>query len=101
MYVQVELRGNTLQDRCVLPRSAVHDTHVYISTPENRLEIRPVEIEFTMADMVVVSAGLELGETLVLADLMPAVQGMLLKPVQAGDVLARLKQQALGEADIP
>ena len=53
-----------------------------------------------MADMAVLSNGLKEGETLVLADLMPAVQGMLLKPVQAGDVLAQLKQQALGEADI-
>lgn len=98
MYVQVELKGNPLPDRFVLPRSAVHDKQVYISTPENRLEIRPVEVEFTMADMAVVSQGLDQGETLVLADLIPAVQGMLLKPVQAGDVLERLRQQALGEA---
>ncbi len=100
MYVQVELKGKPLPDRFVLPRSAVHDKNVYISTPENRLEIRPVEIEFNMADMVLVSAGLKEGEILVLADLMPAVEGMLLKPVQAGDVLERLKQQALGEADL-
>ncbi len=100
MYVQVELKGNFLPDRFVLPRSAVHDQNVYISTSENRLEIRRVDIEFNMADMVLVSAGLKEGEILVLADLMPAVEGMLLKPVQAGDVLERLKQQALGEAGI-
>ena len=100
MYVQVELKGKPLPDRFVLPRSAVHDKNVYISTPENRLEIRSVEIEFNMADMVVVSHGLKEGEILVLADLMPAVQGMLLKPVQAGDVLEQLKQQAIGEADV-
>lgn len=100
MYVQVELKGKPLPDRFVLPRSAVHDNHVYISSAENRLEIRAVEIEFNMADMAVVSHGLNQGEILVLADLMPAVQGMRLKPVQAGDVLERLKQQALGEADI-
>jgi len=100
MYVQVELKGKPLPDRFVLPRSAVHEKNVYISTPENRLEIRPVDIEFNMADMAVVSAGLKEGEILVLADLMPAVEGMLLKPVQAGDVLERLRQEALGEADI-
>ena len=99
MYVEVELKGEPLPDRFVVPRSAVHDKKVYICTPENRLEIRPVSVEFNMADMAVLSQGLKEGETLVLADLMPAVQGMLLKPVQAGDVLELLKQQALGEAD--
>ena len=100
MYVEVELKGKPLPDRFVVPRSAVHDKNVYICTPENRLEIRPVSVEFNMADMAVLSQGLKEGETLVLADLMPAVQGMLLKPVQAGDVLELLKQQALGEADV-
>ena len=99
MYVEVELKGEPLPDRFVVPRSAVHDKKVYICTPENRLEIRPVSVEFNMADVAVLSQGLKEGETLVLADLMPAVQGMLLKPVQAGDVLELLKQQARGEAD--
>ena len=99
MYVEVELKGKALPDRFVVPRSAVHDKNVYICTPENRLEIRPVSVEFNMADMTVLSRGLKEGEILVLADLVPAVQGMLLKPVQAGDVLERLKQQALGETD--
>ena len=42
--------------------------------------------------------GLEPGETLVLTDLVPAVEGMLLKPVQAGDIAKQLKRQATGEA---
>jgi len=99
MYVEVELKGRPLPDRFVVPRSAIHDKKVYICTPENRLEIRPVGVAFHMADMAVLSHGLKEGETLVLADLMPAVQGMLLKPVQAGKVLESLKQQALGKAD--
>lgn len=99
MYVEVELKGRALPDRFVVPRSAVHDGRVYICTPENRLAIRPVAVEFYMADLAVLMEGVELGETLVLADLMPAVEGMLLKPVQAGDVLEYLKKQALGEAD--
>jgi multidrug efflux pump subunit AcrA (membrane-fusion protein) len=99
MYVEVELKGRALPDRFVVPRSAVHDKNVYICTPENRLEIRPVSAEFNMADMTVLSQGLEQGEILVLADLVPAVQGMLLKPVQAEEVLERLTQQALGETD--
>lgn len=99
MYVQVELKGRPLPDRFVVPRSAVHDKNVYICTLENRLEIRPVDVEFYMADMAVLNKGIKEGETLVLADLMPAIQGMLLKPVQVLEVLALLKQQAFGEAD--
>ncbi len=97
MYVEVELKGRSLPGRFVVPRSAVHDKTVYICTPENRLEIRPVNIEFYMADVAVLSQGLEPGETLVLADLVPAVEGMRLKPVPAEEVVTLLKQQALGE----
>lgn len=99
MYVEVELKGQSLQERFVIPRSAVHDKKIYVCSPDNRLEIKPVVVEFNMADMSVLSHGLEQGETLVLADLVPAIEGMLLKPVLAGDVLQYLKKQALGEAE--
>ena len=98
MYVEVELRGRSLQDRWVVPRSAVHDKKVYICTLENKLEIRPVNVEFNMGDVAVISEGFQQGEKLVLADLVPAIDGMLLKPVQAESVAKLLKQQALGEA---
>jgi hypothetical protein len=98
MYVEVELRGRPLQDRWVVPRSAVHDKKVYICTQENRLETRPVNVEFNMGDVAVISEGLKQGEKLVLADLVPAIDGILLKPVQAESVARSLKQQALGEA---
>ncbi|MBU2452244.1 MAG: efflux RND transporter periplasmic adaptor subunit, partial [Proteobacteria bacterium] len=99
MYVQVELKGRSLSERFVVPRSAVHDTAVYICTSENRLEIRPVKVEFYMGNVAVLSQGLEVGQRLVLADLMPAIEGMLLKPVEAKEVVASLKQQATGETD--
>ena len=98
MYVEVELRGRPVSDRFVIPRSAVHDKKVYISTPENRLEIRSVEVESYMENLAVLSHGLKEGETLVLSDLIPAVEGMLLKSVEAVDILKDLKHQALGEA---
>ncbi len=99
MYVEVELKGRPLQERFVIPRSAVHDKTIYVCTPDNRLDIRSVDVEFNLADMAVLSHGLEQGETLVLADLVPAIDGMLLKPVMAEDVLGYLKKQAPGEAE--
>ena len=97
MYVEVELKGRALQNRWAVPRSAVHDQKVYICTPENRLEIREVKVEFNMGDEAVISEGFKAGEKLVLTDLVPAIEGMLLKPVQAESVRELLKQQALGE----
>ncbi|WP_300458155.1 hypothetical protein [Desulfobacula sp.] len=97
MYVEVTLYGRLLPDSWVVPRSAVHDGTVYICTPGSRLEIRPVGVEFYMQDMAVLSGGLEQGDVLVLTDLVPAIQGMRLKPLAVLDVLETLKQQALGE----
>ena len=91
------LYGRRIDAAWVVPRSAVHDSSVYICDPDNRLEVRPVGVDFYMEDMAVVSQGLEPGETLVLSDLVPAIQGMRLKPVLAPDVLSALKQEALGE----
>ncbi|MCK5695372.1 MAG: hypothetical protein KAH62_02000 [Desulfobacula sp.] len=99
MYVEVVLKGRSLPNRFVVPRSAVHEGKVYICTPENSLEIRSVDVEFNMDDVAVLSKGLEEGESLVLTDLIPAIEGMRLNPVQAGEELELLKQQALGEAD--
>ena len=59
---------------------------------------RSVTVEFNMGDLAVISEGLKQDEKLVLVDLVPAIDGMLLKPVQAESVARLLKQQALGEA---
>ncbi len=97
MYVEVELKGRALREQWAVPRSAVHDEKVYICTKENRLEIRDVKVEFNMGDLAVISHGLKQGENLVLADLVPAIDGMLLKPVRAELAEKLLKQKALGE----
>jgi len=97
MYVEVELRGRPLQDQWAVPRSSVHAGRVYICTKENRLEIRDVKVEFNLGDLAVISHGFKQGEKLVLADLVPAIEGMLLKPVRAQSAEKLLKQQALGE----
>ena len=97
MYVEVVLSGKPLPDRLAVPRHAVRDGAVYISGPDNRLEIRPVEVEFFMQDIAVVSQGINTGEKLVLSDVVPAVQGMLLTPVEDPDAQSLLKKQAAGE----
>jgi len=98
MYVEVELRGKPVPDRFIIPRSSIHGGKIYICTKENRLKIKPVKVEFHMEDIAVLSTGIEQGEILVLSDLVPAVEGMRLKPVHADDIAKQLKCQAAGEA---
>ena len=98
MYVEVELKGKPLPARFLVPRSSVHDKKVYLCNWENRLEIKPVDVEFYMGDVAVVSEGIEQGSKLILSDLVPAVEGMLLKPILAKETLEQLKQYTVGES---
>ena len=45
---------------------------------------------------VTVNSGLEAGDRVVVSDLIPAIDGMLLEPLEDKESLARLLQQAQG-----
>ncbi len=98
MYVEVTLKGRTVHQQLVVPRSAVHDSRVFICNQDNRLEIRPVTVKFHAGDLAVIDSGLEQGQILVLSDVVPAINGMRLKPVVSETDARELKRQALGEA---
>ena len=63
---------------------------------DRRLRRLPVTVAFNQGDMSVIEAGLEGGETLVLTDLVPAIEGSLLEPVTDDDTLRRLELAAAG-----
>ncbi len=96
MYVQVELSGRVLENRFVIPRSAVHNSHIYICTPDNRLKIHKIEPEFSMGDLTVLTNGVAEGEILVLSDLVPAVAGMKLLPKQDRQSQTQVEAAASG-----
>ncbi len=87
MFVQVVLRGKSHSPKVVVPRSAIRGGVVMIADAENRLRRRPVEVLYSQGDISVISAGLEAGEQVVVSDLIPAVEGMLLN-LQTDEVLA-------------
>ncbi|MCG8684250.1 MAG: hypothetical protein MI892_05205 [Desulfobacterales bacterium] len=99
MYVEVELSGKVLQNRFVIPRSAVHNQAIYICTPDNRLEIRDVDIEFSMEELAVLTNGVSENEILVLSDLVPAVAGMKLSPDTDTKTAETVKRLAAGGTD--
>jgi multidrug efflux pump subunit AcrA (membrane-fusion protein) len=103
MYVEVELSGPSQPDRLLAPRVAVHGAadgaaRVYLSGPDDRLILRRVTLGPAQGDFVVIESGLEAGERLVVTDLIPAVEGMLLAPADDPDLAEKLRVQAAGQA---
>lgn len=94
MYCEVELRGKQRSQSTVIPRSALHQGHVYLLDANNRLRRQPVEVDFQQADWVCLSSGLNKGERLVVSDPAPAVEGMLVDPVEDAVLLSRLVRSA-------
>ena len=96
MYTEVELKGRVKTNRIVLPVQAVHDGYVYAVNGDNRLSRKKVEVEFVMGNMAVISQGLEENINIVITDLVPAIEGMLLKPEVDEEMTSKIN--ALDEA---
>jgi hypothetical protein len=79
-----------------VPLSALHDRQVYTVTAENRLQRRSVALGFRGDDYAVVTKGLQPNDPIVISDLVPAIDGMLLKPVADAQVLRQLLSSAGG-----
>jgi RND family efflux transporter MFP subunit len=94
LFVEVVLSGKPRPDSLIVPRSALHDGKIYIANRENRLEIRPVQVELVQPGYAVIGSGLEADERLVVSDLIPAIEGMLLKASED----SRTKDALLGAA---
>jgi RND family efflux transporter MFP subunit len=100
MFCEVELRGASRPDRIVVPRTSLRDNVVYLVNRENRLEPRPVNVEFSQGGFSVIAEGLSGGETLVVSDPTPAIAGMLVEPLLDTEVQANLEAEARGEGEM-
>lgn len=80
-FVNVEISGPPLKDRIVLPRSAVHAGKVYLVDDDNRLRIRDVTVRVRQGNVALIGNGLKSGMRVVVSDIAPAIDGMLLQPV--------------------
>ena len=105
MYVEVELRGPAQEGRIVVPWVAVHRgpegaQAVYLAGPDDRLAFRAVTLAAPQGDFAVIDSGLAGGERLVVSDLIPAIEGMLLAPLLDEALSARLLAKARGEGPV-
>jgi multidrug efflux system membrane fusion protein len=97
MFCEVELQGKLLKDVLVIPRSAVHPGNtVYLLSDDKKLVTRVIEPRFTIENLMVVRKGLKAGETLILSDVIPAVSGTRLDPVEDKVALKQLMIEAQG-----
>ena len=105
MFVQVELSGRERADTIVIPRIALHDAGsgtpvVYLAGADDRLLRRPVAPGPAQGDVVVIEEGLAPGERVVVTDLVPAIEGMLLAPVLDEALMKQVASGAAGAGSV-
>lgn len=98
-FVEVELSKKPKGKPIVIPASALHKGKVYLINEEQRLEIRKVKPMFIQGGAAVIAKGLEAGEKLIVSDLIPATEGMLVEAVADKKQMKRLKMAATGKKE--
>ena len=100
MYCEVELRSASRPNAIVIPRSALHADHVFVLDDDDRLVRKPVKVRFEQSGLAVIEEGLQEGQTLVVSDPTPAIDGMLVKAVKDAELQAKVIADAAAEIPI-
>lgn len=95
-FVEVELRKKPKSKPVIVPVSAIHDGKIYMMNKEKRIEFRKIKVAFIQGGVAVIAMGLQEGEMIVVSDLIPAVEGMLLDPIKDKRTIQRLKMETTG-----
>jgi len=96
LFVDVALSSKVRPDKLVVPSDSIHDDKVYIINSENRLEIRQVNTGIMNSHYVAIEDGLNTGEKLIVSQLIPAIEGMLLNPIMDDRTFTELQQAVKG-----
>ncbi len=96
MFVKVNITGAILKKSLVIPRIAIRQGIVNIANNENRLERRKVNVIFSQGDISIIKDGIYIGEKVIISDLIPAVEGMLLNTNNDDEMLNIMQQSATG-----
>lgn len=83
MFVEVRVTGNE-QPFLAVPAKAVHDGRIYVRDQDKRLRIHPVRELFSNSGWVAIDSlspdsGLKKGDEVIVTDLIPVIEGTLLK----------------------
>ncbi|HEY5738746.1 MAG TPA: HlyD family secretion protein [Gammaproteobacteria bacterium] len=96
MYTAVDLFAPQ-RSALVIPRRALHEGRVYLADADDRLEIRAVDVQLTQGELAVIRGGLEIGERVIVNDLVPVIAGMPLEVNLVAGIEEDLRRRALGE----
>jgi len=98
IYVEGILHFTTPEPRMIVPQQAIHEGWIYLVDANSRLERRKIEVEYYQGGMAIILSGLEVGETDILDDVVPAITGALLDTKRDLATEQSLKATAAGGA---
>lgn len=85
-YVRVEIEGALIEDVIELPRTALRQgDRVWLVSPEDELQIRPVDVAWRTRDAVFVTQGLRPSDRVIASRLAVPIENMPLRVVEAAD----------------
>ena len=103
-FVEVHLYGAPRPDSLIVPRSALHNQQLYLVNEQNRLEIKKVRIELFQPEFAIIKnikqdnskKLISAGDKLIISDLVPAIEGMLLAPQEDKETTQHLMSRVKG-----
>nr|WP_282449065.1 hemolysin D [Roseibium sp. CAU 1639] len=90
MFTEVELSAPAVKDRTILPRNAIQNGKVMTVSDDDRLALVDVKVGYHFDDIVVLESPLPAGTRVIVSDVSPVIEGMLLKPVEDEAVQERI-----------
>jgi membrane fusion protein, multidrug efflux system len=97
MFVEVDLRSNPVPGQIVVPPSALHDGAIYVADKDKRLRVRKVDTLFAGYAYTVIKVDLKAGEVVVVSDVSPVIDGLLLKTTRDKRLEHELAAAAAGQ----
>ncbi len=87
-YVEAQIKGKTLKDIFVIPRSAVREnSQILLVDKHNKLQMRSIKAIWEDDQIIVINSGITEGELLCLTSVTFAAQGITVKPMLNGKPL--------------
>jgi RND family efflux transporter MFP subunit len=82
MFCQVEIVAGQIPNAVIIPRTALYENNTVFLLREGTLAVRPVEVLRVLKDQVMIMAGLQRGDKLVISPLTAPIVGMKLRALE-------------------
>ena len=86
LFVRVDIKGRSLPDAAVIPRSALHQNNTVWVVAEGKLHFRKVHVARFQGDNAIIKSGLSDGEEVVISLLKRVSDGMCVRTAPAKEI---------------